>query len=218
MRRTKITTEDFMKLLTNSLYKSEKKVEEIIQSIMNILGLKDHYTKGHSERVAKYSKILAKKSNQYDEAALSNFYFASLLHDIGKLGISNKILNKTTYLTNDEYNVIKTHPKLGVKLIKSLSLNEEGESVIRSHHERWDGSGYPDGLKNNEIPYGARIVSLADTFDAMTSTRAYRPALSPEEAYKRIIEGAGTQFDPELVEDFKMVYPSWIRILESSLC
>ncbi|PGL86236.1 hypothetical protein CN931_07035 [Bacillus sp. AFS054943] len=216
MKSTKLTTKDFLASLTRLLGKSKRTPEGTMQSILNILELKDSYTKGHSERVAKYTLILAKKTNKYSEEDLIKFYFSCLLHDIGKIGISNEILNKTSCLTNDEYKVMKTHPTVGINLIENYSLIEGYEAVIRSHHEKWDGSGYPDGLKNNDIPLCARIISIADAFDAMTSTRPYRVTLSPEEAYKQIIEGAGNQFDPELVEDFKIVYSSWVEILEDS--
>ncbi|WP_371399674.1 HD-GYP domain-containing protein [Bacillus wiedmannii] len=158
--------------------------------------------------------IFAKQTQKYTEATLNKFYYSCLLHDIGKLGISNEILNKPVPLTNNEYTKMKTHSTLGLEFIKDFSLIEGYESVICSHHEKWDGSGYPGGLKNYEIPLGARIVSIADTFDAMTSTRPYRSALSPEEAYKQIIEGSGTQFETKLVEVFKVIYPLWVELLE----
>uniref|UniRef100_UPI00101E9953 HD-GYP domain-containing protein n=1 Tax=Bacillus albus TaxID=2026189 RepID=UPI00101E9953 len=193
----------------------QKQMKETMLLVMETLELKDSYTKGHSERVANYAKILAKETGKYDEKALNMFYFACLLHDVGKIGISDEILNKDSTLTNEEYNIIKGHTLLGIKVVKNLSLSEENESIIRSHHEKWDGSGYPDGLKKEQIPLGARIVSIADAFDAMTSTRSYRYALPPEEAYKRIIKGAGTQFDPHLIEIFKRVYPIWIKIMRN---
>ncbi|QWI72933.1 HD-GYP domain-containing protein (plasmid) [Bacillus mycoides] len=193
----------------------KKQMSETMLLVMEALELKDPYTKGHSERVANYAKILAEETEQYDEETLNLFYFACLLHDIGKIGISDEILNKDSTLTNEEYDIIKGHTLLGIKVVNNLSLSEENESIIRSHHEKWDGSGYPDGLKKEQIPLGARIVSIADAFDAMTSTRSYRYALPPEEAYKRIIKGADTQFDPHLIEIFKRVYPIWIKIMEN---
>jgi len=195
--------------------KYETRLKEEILLTMEILELKDPYTKGHSERVAKYAKIFAKESQKYTKKTLENFYFACLVHDIGKIGIPDKILNKNSHLTNDEFSIIKKHSLLGSKLLNSLSFTNENQSIIRSHHEKWDGSGYPDGLKGDEIPLNARIVSIADAFDAMTSTRSYRNALSAEEAYKRIIAGAGTQFDPNLIETFKKVYPKWVKHLKN---
>lgn len=153
---------------------------------MNISELKDPYTKGHSERVAKYATLLAKQTKKYNEATLNEFYFACLLHDIGKLEIPNEILNNPSYLTSNEFGVMKTHSTLGIEFIENYSLIKGCETVIRSHHEKWDGSGYPDGLKKYDIPLGARIISIADAFDAMTSTRLYRVAISPENAYKKL--------------------------------
>ena len=197
----------------------EIRIKDNILLMMEILELKDPYTKGHSERVAEYATILAEESRIYTKKDLENFYLACLLHDVGKIGIPDEILNKDSHLTNEEYSVIKKHSLLGAKLLNNLSFTppfiHEHRSIIRSHHEKWDGSGYPDGLKGHEIPLNARIVSIADAFDAMTSTRSYRNALSAEEAYKRIIEGAGTQFDPSLIETFQKVYPKWIELLKN---
>lgn len=195
--------------------KFEKRVTETMLLIMEILEVKDPYTKGHSQRVAAFALILAKETNQYDEEDLIKFQFACLVHDIGKIGIPDEILKKTSQLTNEEYTIIKNHPNLGLKILKNLTLIEGFEAIIYSHHERWDGYGYPNGLKNNEIPFSARIVAIADAFDAMTSTRSYRPALSSEEAYRRIITGAGSQFDPDLVKEFKKVYPLWIKYVQA---
>ncbi|MES5896826.1 HD domain-containing phosphohydrolase [Bacillus cereus group sp. RP43] len=190
---------------------SEKRIKENMLLTMEILEMKDPYTKGHSQRVANYALSLAEVTKKYDKKELSTFYLACLLHDIGKIGISDEILNKTSQLTDEEYNIIKTHPNLGIKLLENLSLIEGYEGIIYFHHERWDGKGYPNKLKQDEIPLSARIVSIADAFDAMTSSRSYRSALTPEEAYRRIIEGAGSQFDPELIKYFKIAYPTWIK-------
>lgn len=187
----------------------EKQLKETALSIIGIIELKDPYTKGHSIRVADYAYILARATNQYNEAELNRFRFACLLHDIGKIGIPDTILNKNSYLTEEEYNEIKKHPVFGVKVLQHLSLIDKNIAVIRSHHEKWDGSGYPDGLKEDQIPFCARIVAIADAFDAMTSSRAYRSALSSKEAYRRIIQGSGSQFDPKIIEVFEKIYPIW---------
>lgn len=182
--------------------------------IKDLLRLQDIYTKEHSERVAVYATILAKETKRYDQDALNKLFNSCLLHDIGKIGISNEILNKTTSpLTQKEYDVITTHPQIGVDLLKMFPSIDVDFSIIRSHHEKWNGSGYPDGLKRSEIPLSARIVSIADAFDSMTSTRSYRKAIDPKEAYNRIIEGKGNQFDPELVEIFRKIYSSWVKIM-----
>ncbi|MDO6663146.1 HD domain-containing protein [Bacillus thuringiensis] len=197
----------------------ELRKKESIKHFVDILGLKDPYTKGHSERVAKFATILAKATKKFTDVDLEKFYSACLLHDIGKLRIQKK-LNKPTYLINEEYKIIKDHPILGIQLLKDKPLIAECiagyEDVIYSHHKKWDGSGYPDGLKKEEIPLNARIVAISDAFDAMTSNRVYRNSLSFEEVYEQIIIGAYVQFDPVLVEIFKTVYPLWIRVLKAS--
>ena len=134
------------------------------------------------------------------------------MHDIGKVNIPDTILAKSGKLTEEEYEVIKTHPVVGAKAIEDVEGIADNIAVVYHHHERWDGKGYPDGLAGEETPLVARITAIADAFDAMTSTRSYRPALPFEEAYKRILDGKGSQFDPELVEVFKQVYPDWITI------
>ncbi|WP_316570064.1 HD-GYP domain-containing protein [Neobacillus sp. YIM B06451] len=184
----------------------------IVKGVISTLELKDPYTRGHSERVANYALILAKELGQFSKEELKTFNYACLLHDIGKVHIPDHILMKPTALTKEEYEIIKSHPEVGERAVSNVDGLQGSISVIRSHHERWDGKGYPDQLKGTEIPYLARITSIADAFDAMTSSRSYRAALSVEEAYSRIIEGKGTQFDPELVEVFEKVYPDWKTI------
>ncbi|EJQ43660.1 hypothetical protein IEQ_04988 [Bacillus cereus BAG6X1-2] len=168
-------------------------------------------------RVANYATILAKVTNKFNNISLKRFHFTCLLHDIGKIGIPDEILTKASSLTEDEYNIIKKHPQLGLEVFKNVSLPKDNEAIILSHHERWDGNGYPQKLKGNQIPLCARIVAIADAFDAMTSSRVYRSALSPDEAYKRIIEGSGAQFDPSLVVLFKNVFPLWKKVVVSPL-
>ena len=114
-------------------------------------------------------------------------------------------------LTKEEFDIIKSHPAVGAEAVKNVEGIKDSICVIQSHHERWDGKGYPDQFKGEEIPLQARISTFADAFDAMTSSRSYRDAMPVEEAYRRIIEGKGTQFDPMLVEEFIKVYPSWVK-------
>jgi putative nucleotidyltransferase with HDIG domain len=188
----------------------DKQLEGIVKGIIATLELKDPYTKGHSERVAYYSLSLAKKLNVYSKEELNAFYYACLLHDIGKIHIPDRILMKPGKLTEEEFEIIKTHPSVGAEAIKKVDKLNDSLSIILSHHERWDGRGYPEGLAAEKIPQAARIVSIADAFDAMTSTRSYRKALDLEIAYNRILEGRGTQFDPDLINIFKEVYPEWL--------
>jgi putative nucleotidyltransferase with HDIG domain len=192
-----------------SSYKQQ--LEGIVKGVIATLELKDPYTRGHSERVAGYAQILAKETGLFTKDQLEGFYYACLLHDIGKIHIPDQILAKPSKLTSDEYEVIKSHPVVGADAVKDVEGIAENIDVIRSHHERWDGNGYPDRLKETEIPILARVVAIADAFDAMTSSRSYRSAMPLEEAYKNIIEGKGTQFDPTLVDEFKKVFPEWTK-------
>lgn len=189
----------------------DKQLNEIVKGIIATLELKDPYTRGHSERVAGYALSLVKQTGELTEEEMRSFNYACLLHDIGKINIPDRILMKPSRLTNEEYDVIKTHPAVGAEAVKNFEGLKNNIGVIRSHHERWDGKGYPDQLQGEEIPYLARVTAIADAFDAMTSSRSYRPAMSLEKAYKVIIEGKGSQFDPQLVEQFKDVFPQWME-------
>ncbi|WP_051590951.1 HD-GYP domain-containing protein [Bacillus sp. UNC438CL73TsuS30] len=194
----------------------DQQLEGIVKGVIATLELKDPYTRGHSERVASYAFELAKISGKFSRDELKSFNYACLLHDIGKIHIPDHILMKSGSLTKEEYEIIKSHTVVGAEAVSKVVGFKDSIGVIRSHHERWDGEGYPDVLKGEEIPYLARVTSIADAFDAMTSTRSYRAALSIEEAYKRILEGKGTQFDPELVEQFKKVLPLWRSIYDKA--
>ncbi len=193
----------------------DEQLEGMVKGVIAALELKDPYTRGHSERVASYALSLAKEVKRFTNEELMAFNYACLLHDIGKVNIPDQILMKPSNLTNEEFEVIKTHPVVGEEAVKNIEGLKGNISVIRSHHERWDGKGYPDNLQGENIPYLARIVAIADAFDAMTSSRSYRSALPVEEAYKRVLEGKGTQFDPNLVETFKKVFPEWLEIQKS---
>jgi putative nucleotidyltransferase with HDIG domain len=192
----------------------DAQLEGIVKGVVATLELKDPYTKGHSDRVAKYSLLLAEKLNKFSTEELKYFYYACLLHDVGKINIPDHILMKPGKLTNEEYEVIKTHPTVGADILQGIEGIETCIDVIKYHHERWDGKGYPEGLGKDTTPLLARITAIADAFDAMTSTRSYRSALSFEEAFNRIIEGKGTQFDPILVDVFQDVYPNWQQYSE----
>jgi len=128
--------------------------------------------------------------------------FCGLIHDIGKIGINESILQKPSKLTKKEYADVKTHSVIGENVVKHINFLKEGLPIIRHHHERYDGKGYPDGLKGEKIPLLARIIAVADAFDAMTSDRPYRKAFPPQEATKKLKENAGTQFDPQIVKIF----------------
>ena len=162
---------------------------------------KDAYTKGHCHRVSAISLALGKALG-YSNEKLVILEGGALLHDIGKIGISEQILNKSSALTKEEYAIIKMHPVFGERIVAHIDLFQPYRPIIRSHHERMDGKGYPDGLKGDQIPIDAAIVTLADAFDAMTSDRAYRSALPAEIAVEEIKLFSGTQFHPHLVELF----------------
>ena len=188
----------------------DNQLQGIVKGVIATLELKDPYTRGHSERVANYALLLAKETEKFTKEEQKSFYYACLLHDIGKVHIPDSILTKPGKLTKDEFEIIKIHPVVGAEAVKDVEGIKDCISVIRSHHERWDGKGYPDQLNGEEIPIVSRIAAIADAFDAMTSSRSYRAALPTEEAYKRIVEGKGSQFDPILVDKFKEVFPAWV--------
>lgn len=172
-----------------------------IKSISFALDAKDPYTHGHSLRVTLYSLILANELH-LDDQVLEEIETAGLLHDIGKIGIPQSILCKPGKLTDEEFEVMKSHPVQGEKMVENIKKLKMIANWLRTHHERWDGRGYPSGLKGEEIPISARIIALADTYDAMTSTRSYRKALDHEIAMEEIKKCSGTQFDPKLAEIF----------------
>jgi response regulator RpfG family c-di-GMP phosphodiesterase len=162
---------------------------------------KDRYTHGHSENVMKYTVILAKHIGLPEEE-IENIKFAGLLHDIGKIGISEFILNKPSRLTPYEFEEIKKHPGLGAKIIADVPFLQPLVPSVLHHHEYFDGNGYPDGIAGENIPLGARILTIADVFEAMTSNRPYRKAMLPDVVIKSLIAGKGKQFDPRLVDAF----------------
>lgn len=172
-----------------------------IKSIAQALDAKDQYTHGHSMRVTLYALALSKKLNLSDEM-LEEIETTGLLHDIGKIAIPDKILLKPGRLTDEEFGVIKNHPELGENLVKGIEKLKLISNWLKSHHERYDGNGYPDHLKGEEIPLTSRIIAIADTYDAMTSSRSYRSALSHDIAINEILKCAGTQFDPKLAQLF----------------
>lgn len=174
---------------------------EIIQSLTATIDAKDIYTKGHSKRVSEYSAILAKALN-WTQKQIEELRFKALLHDIGKIGVPDRILNKNGRLSSEEFEIIKTHTTIGSDILKGVSSLSGMYLVARSHHERYDGKGYPDRLAGKEIPIEARLVGIADAYDAMSSDRVYRKALSPDIIRNELINGKGTQFDPDMLDVF----------------
>ena len=185
--------------LQEKLSNMEKIYAEIIYTLANAIDAKDSYTSGHSKRVAKYTQKLSQKLGKSEEEQKKNFY-VGLLHDIGKIGIPVGILNKPGRLTEDEFAVIKGHPTIGEKILVTSTIIDDIAVGAKWHHERYDGTGYPDRLKGEEIPELARIISVADAYDAMTSTRSYRGVMSQEVVRREIENGRGTQFDPVIAD------------------
>ncbi len=174
---------------------------DTLMALARLVDAKDHYTKGHSFRVASYSRSLALELGLTQEDALQ-IYFAGLAHDVGKVGILETILRKKGKLTPEEFEVIKSHTSIGGDILKGMNRFPIFERVARYHHEHYDGSGYPSGLMGKDIPLCARIVAVADAYDAMTSDRSYRKALSEDVAREEIVKGKGTQFDPDIADAF----------------
>ena len=173
----------------------------ILKSLVNALEAKDLYTGKHSERVTRYATEVARILG-CSAAQLESVQTVGYLHDIGKIGVGDSILNKPGPLTTDEYEIVKKHPVIGESIVSELGLSPEERSIIRHHHERWDGAGYPDGLTGEDIPLLARIVSVADAFDAMTSKRAYRNAMSHFESITELLKNRDKQFDPSALDAF----------------
>jgi HD-GYP domain-containing protein (c-di-GMP phosphodiesterase class II) len=193
-------------IANTDLYKDlEQFVINMVKSLVFAIEAKDVYTRGHSERVSKYSMFMGVRLD-LNEKEYNDLKWASILHDIGKIGIPESILNKPGPLSDTEYEVIKEHPKKGAEILKPVDQLADSLPGIIYHHERYDGGGYPHGLKGREIPLAARIIAVADTFDAVNSTRAYRGPKSPEESLKIVKEVAGSQLDIRIVEVFAEVY------------
>ena len=169
-------------------------IEETSLALAEAIDAKDAYTSGHSKRVAEYSAKIAKAYGK-DDAYCQEIYKIGLLHDVGKIGVPNAIINKTGKLTDEEYAIIKTHTTKGKEILSKISLSPNLPIGANYHHERYDGKGYPEGLKGEEIPEIARIIAVADTYDAMNSKRSYRDGLPKEKIRDEIIKGMGTQFD-----------------------
>jgi len=193
---------ELSRLQRNLTQEVDRKTKEIaslslrvVQSLAQAIDAKDAYTKGHSSRVAEYARQIAARCG-YSIRRQNEIYITGLLHDVGKIGVPDEIINKPGRLTREEYEIIKTHPVIGEKILQSIRERPELAIGARWHHERYDGSGYPDGLAGNEIPEIARIIAVADAFDAMTSRRSYRDILPPEHVRSELEKGKGTQFDP----------------------
>ncbi len=188
-------SDEAVKLAHERREKVERLTLQIMITLANTIDAKDKYTNGHSIRVAEYAREIARrvgKSEQEQEA----IYFTGLLHDIGKIGIPNAIINKSSGLTDEEYEIVKTHPKIGADILKNMTEIPGIADGAHWHHELYNGQGYPDGLKDGQIPETARIIGVADAYDAMASKRSYRDTLPQHTVRKEIEKGIGKQFDP----------------------
>ncbi len=173
----------------------ERMSMQIVTALSGAIDAKDTYTNGHSTRVAEYSARIAKRAG-FSEKEQNDIYMMGLLHDVGKIGIPDAIINKPAKLTEDEYTTIMNHPVLGARILRGITEFPMLITGARWHHERYDGSGYPDGLVGENIPAQARIIAVADAYDAMSSRRSYRDVLPQEVVRNEVLKGKGTQFDP----------------------
>lgn len=194
----------FNKYLQQSHRRNQMLFINILQVMAKVLEAKDPYTKFHSEKVAKYARQIAKRVG-YTEAHLELIQIAGILHDFGKVGIKETVLNKPGVLSNLEYEAVKRHPLIASAILEPIEELRVIIRDIRHHHEWWNGEGYPDGLKGEEIPLGARILCIADSYDAMTSQRSYHEAMSEGAAREELLRCKGAQFDPHLVDIFIQV-------------
>lgn len=194
-----------VKMKKSVKYKSEsnnyvnKMNKKIIRALVRTIDAKDRYTNGHSIRVARYSREIARRLNK-SEKEQEEIYYAGLLHDVGKIRIPAAVINKPGKLTDEEYEMLKIHPVTSYHILKDIYDDKTIALAAKFHHERYDGKGYPNGLTGDNIPEIARIIGVADTYDAMTSNRSYRMSLSQQMVRSEIEKGKGTQFDPEIAD------------------
>ncbi len=198
-----------LKMRTSDLVEQQRSLFlSTVKSLVTAIDAKDEYTRHHSTRVTEFTLKIARKMG-FSEKELGDLELAALLHDVGKIGVPEYILNKPGKLTDAEFKQIKEHPARGESILEPVIELKDIRKIVRAHHEQYNGSGYPDGLKGREIPLGARIMAIADTYDSITSERPYRKAASHRFAVKEIIRCSGTQFDPEVVEHFLEIAPTF---------
>lgn len=193
---------------TQEVLQQQERIERISMQIVTALSgaidAKDTYTNGHSTRVAEYSREIARRAG-FTEKEQNDIYMMGLLHDVGKIGIPDSIINKPAKLTDEEYGIIKKHPVTGAKILENITEFPQLTVGARWHHERYDGRGYPDGIAGGEIPKEARIIAVADAYDAMSSRRSYRDVLAQKVVREEMEKGKGTQFDPVYAEIMLMM-------------
>lgn len=200
-----ISQMNLIKQINNELKDANRKLEqaymESIETLRYTVEAKDPYTRGHSDRVSAYSVLIGKQLGLSDDD-LKILQIGGLFHDIGKIGVPDSILLKTSKLTDDEYSEIKNHPSIGAHILSNATIFKDIIPIVKHHHEKYDGNGYPSKLKGEDIPLFARIAAIADTFDAMTSKRTYRDSLGLDVVKAEIERCKGTQFDPHLADIF----------------
>jgi putative nucleotidyltransferase with HDIG domain len=198
-------------LAFETIERLQQQTQQAMISMADAIDARDTYTAEHSRRVAVLARRIAEvyglKAREIERIEL-----AARLHDIGKVGINDHILNKAGPLTDEEWAIMKQHPVLGAEMLKPYKQFRNEVAIVHAHHERWDGRGYPDNVRGQQIPIGARIISVADTFDAMTSSRPYRPALSRQTAVEEIRKNALIQFDPQVVASFLQVMEEMTKV------
>lgn len=182
----------------------EKNYFSTVEALATAIEAKDPYTRGHSKRVTQFAIVLAERFG-VSEDDVRNLQYGATLHDIGKIGVSGEILNKRGRLTHEEYDAIKRHPVIGDHIIERVDFLQGARPIVRGHHERFDGTGYPDGLRDEEIPFLARIVAVVDFFDALTSDRPYRKAYSVAQTMSIMRDGIGREFDPVVAKEFLQI-------------
>jgi putative two-component system response regulator len=210
-RRLILENRSYQQLLEQRVQEQAHRIEELslerLQALVHFLEEKDPYTRGHSVRVANYS-LAVSRALGHNPDVLDTIALGAELHDIGKIGVSEAVLHKAGTLTQAEYRHIMEHPAIGARILGPLMRDAPTAlAIVRSHHERLDGKGFPDGLKGEAIPLEVRVVTVADSFDAMTSARPYRPALSVQKAVQELKEWRGIQFDSTVVDAFLAAFP-----------
>ena len=198
------TIRQYQQDLSQAYSQLQNSYGEIVNTLRLMVDARDLYTRGHSDRVSRYAVAIARAMG-LDEKQCETIRVAGLFHDIGKVGVPDHILLKPGALTDEEYEIVQKHPESGARILSALSMFQDIIPLVRAHHERLDGAGYPAGLTADEIPLGAKIIAVADCYDAMTSNRTYRRALSPAQALEQLNAGRGTQFDPAAVDAFLSV-------------
>jgi HD-GYP domain-containing protein (c-di-GMP phosphodiesterase class II) len=202
-------------LALRNLRKVELETQATMASLTDALEVRDAYTSHHSERVTEYVEAILGEMPHVPSRMKAITIEAARIHDVGKIGIQDTALLKNGPLTDEEWREIRRHPVIGADIVKKLGIYRNSAAIVRHHHERWDGTGYPDGLKGEDIPLGSRIIAVADSFDAMTSNRSYRRARPFPVALEEIVKNAGTQYDPVVVEAFERAMMKPVRADET---